>query len=115
MNIFGKPERFGRFPPRRARPVGRHGGGKPGMIAAIALIDIFDHLIAPRMFEIDIDIRRLAPLRRDEAFEEEIRQMGLTSVIPIQKQTVELAADPRPWQRMSRERAKWTRLRTVRK
>ena len=30
---------------------------------------------------------------------------GSTSVMPRQKHTAELAAEPRPWQRMPRERA----------
>jgi hypothetical protein len=40
---------------------------------------------------------------------------GSTSVMPRQKQTAELAADPRPWQRMPRERANSTMSWTVRK
>jgi hypothetical protein len=41
---------------------------------------------------------------------------GFTSVTPRQKQTAELAADPRPWQRMpASSRAKRTMSQTVRK
>src|SRR3546814_9449722 len=40
---------------------------------------------------------------------------GSTSVMPRQKQTAELAAEPRPWQRMPSERAKRTTSSTVRK
>ena len=40
---------------------------------------------------------------------------GSTLVIPRQKQTAELAAEPRPWQRMSRSRQKRTISTMVRK
>ena len=40
---------------------------------------------------------------------------GSTDVIPRQKQTAELAALPRPWQRIPRLRAKRTMSWTVRK
>ena len=48
-----------------------HGGGQPGAVAAIAFIDPLDHLFAPFVFEIDVDIRRLAAFLRDEAFEDQ--------------------------------------------
>ncbi len=40
---------------------------------------------------------------------------GSTSVMPRQKHTAEFAAEPRPWQRMCRERANRTMSCTVRK
>ena len=40
---------------------------------------------------------------------------GSTSVMPSAKQTAELAAEPRPWQRIPCERAKRTMSCTVRK
>jgi hypothetical protein len=40
---------------------------------------------------------------------------GSTSVMPSAKQTAELAAEPRPWQRIFRLRAKRTMSYTVRK
>ena len=43
-----------------------------GAIAAIALVDILDHLLAPLMLEIDIDVGRLLALLRDEALEQKI-------------------------------------------
>ena len=60
------------------------------------------------MLEIHVDVRRLAPLLRDEPFEQQVIARGV-------KQTAELAADPRPWQRMSFDRAKRTIEFTVRK
>ena len=40
------------------------------MVAAIVAIDELDHLLAALVLEIDVDVGRLAPLRRDEAFEQ---------------------------------------------
>ena len=40
---------------------------------------------------------------------------GSMAVMPSTKQMAELAALPRPWQRIPRERAKRTRSQTVRK
>ena len=57
---------------RRAAAIGDDGGGDAGAVAAVAAIDILDHLLAPLMLEIDVDVRRLLPLRRDEALEQEI-------------------------------------------
>jgi hypothetical protein len=41
-------------------------------VAAIALIDVLDHDLAPLMLEIDIDVRRLAAIGRDKTLEQEI-------------------------------------------
>ncbi len=46
------------------------------MIAAVFAIDVLDHLLAPLMLEIDVDIRWLAPFRRDETLEQEIDAAG---------------------------------------
>ena len=48
------------------------GGDDRGAVAAIAAVDILHHLLAPRMLEIDVDIRRLQPLLGDEALEQEV-------------------------------------------
>ena len=48
-----------------------HHRRQPRAVAAIAVIDPLDHLFAPFMFEIDVDIRRLATLLRDEAFKDQ--------------------------------------------
>src|SRR5260221_7024066 len=41
-------------------------------MAAIAIVNVLDDLLAPVMLEVDVDVGRLAPLRRDEALEQEI-------------------------------------------
>ncbi len=50
-----------------ARAVVDDRGGDAGALAAIAFVDVLDHLLAPFMLEIDVDIGRLLALRRDEA------------------------------------------------
>ncbi len=37
-----------------------HGRGDPGAVAAVFLVDVLDHLLAPLMLEIDVDVGRLA-------------------------------------------------------
>ncbi len=39
---------------------------------AVGVVDPLDHLLAPLVLEIDIDVRRLAPLLRDEALEQQV-------------------------------------------
>ena len=115
-DVVGEAENLGRLADRRARAIGRHRRGQAGALAAVARVDVLDHLLAPFVLEIDVDVGRLVALGRDEALEQKIEaSAGSTSVIPRQKQTVELAAEPRPWQRMPRERAKRTMSCTVRK
>ena len=65
-------ERLADLAHRRAAAIGDYGGGDAGAVAAVAAIDILDHLFTPLMLEIDVDVRRLLPLRRDEAFEQEV-------------------------------------------
>ena len=49
---------------------------KPGAVAAVALIDPLDHLLAPLVFEIHVDVGWLAPMARDEAFEHHADHVG---------------------------------------
>ena len=65
-------ERLSHLAHRRAPAIGDDRRGQPGAVAAVAGIDILDHLFAPLMLEIDVDIGRLLPLRRDEALEQKI-------------------------------------------
>ena len=43
-----------------------------GALAAIALIDVLDDLLAPLVFEIHVDVRWLAALRGNEALEQQV-------------------------------------------
>ncbi len=49
-----------------------HGGGDAGAVAAIFGVNVLDHLLAPLMLEIDVDVGRLLALLADEAFEQQI-------------------------------------------
>jgi hypothetical protein len=59
-----------------------HRRGQAGALAAIALIDPLDHLLAAFVFEIHVDIRRFAALLGDEALEDQGDRSGGTSVMP---------------------------------
>ena len=52
-------------------------GRKAGAIAAIFVVDVLDHLFAPLVLEIDVDIRRLAALFGDEAVEQKLIARGI--------------------------------------
>ncbi len=49
-----------------------HGRADCGALAAIALVDILDHLLAPLVLEIDVDVGRFVAVGGDEALEQEL-------------------------------------------
>lgn len=53
-----------------------HGGGQPGAVATIAVIDPLDHLFAALVLEVHVDIGWLATFLRDEALEDEGDGLG---------------------------------------
>ena len=53
------------------------GGGDAGALAAVFPVDVLDDLLAPLVLEVDIDVGRLAPLRRDETLEQQIGAVGI--------------------------------------
>ena len=44
----------------------------PARVAAVAAVDVLDHLLAALVLEVHVDVGRLAPLARDEALEQEV-------------------------------------------
>ena len=72
MTSSERPKTLADFADRRARAIGDHGGGEAGALAPVAVIDILDHLLAPLVLEIDVDVGRLVALGRDEALEQKI-------------------------------------------
>src|SRR5208337_2606847 len=76
-HIGRKAERFASLAHRSARPVANDGGSKACAMPAEAVIDILDHLLAPLMLEIHVDIGRLIARVRDEALEKEVRAGGI--------------------------------------
>ena len=49
-----------------------HRGAKPGAVAPVFVIDVLDHLLAPLMLEIHVDIGRLFALFADETFKQQV-------------------------------------------
>ena len=71
-HVVGEAEHFRRLADRRAGAVGDDRRGEAGALAPVALVDVLDHLLAPLVLEIDVDVGRLVALGRDEALEQEI-------------------------------------------
>ena len=49
-----------------------HGRRDPGAVAAVFLVDVLDHLLAPLVLEIDVDVGRLLALLGNEALEQQV-------------------------------------------
>ena len=75
--VLGQAEGLADLAHRRARAVGDDGRGEAGAIAAVFLVDVLHHLLAPLVLEIDVDVGRLVALGGDEALEEEIGALGI--------------------------------------
>src|SRR5208283_5823826 len=71
-DVVREAENLGRLADRRTRAIGRHSGGQSGAFAPVAPVDVLDHLLAPFVLEVDVDVRRLVAFRRYEALEKEI-------------------------------------------
>ena len=68
----GDPERPADLPHGRPAAIAddvRHHGG---VVAAVLPVDVPDHLLAPRMHDVEVDVGRLAPLARQEPLEQQI-------------------------------------------
>ncbi len=72
-----KPEGLADLADGRAAAIADHGGGDAGALTAVFAVDVLDDLLAPLVFEIDVDVGRLAPLGRDEALEQEVGAVGI--------------------------------------
>ncbi len=70
-HILAQPHCLAHLADRHARAVVDHGGAQPGAVAAIALVYMLDHFLAPLMLEIDIDVGRLVAVLGDEAVEQQ--------------------------------------------
>ena len=75
--ILRKTEDLADLAERRARAVGDDGRGKAGAVAAVFLVDVLHHLLAPFVLEIDVDVGRLVAFGRDEALEKKIGDVGI--------------------------------------
>ena len=71
-DVLGQAQNLADFADGAARAVMHDGGADRRAMAAVAPVDVLDHLLAPLMLEIDVDIGRLAAVLGNEAGEQEI-------------------------------------------
>ena len=71
-HFLGQPERLARLAEREPGPEVDYRRGERGAVPAPPLVHVLDHLLPAFVLEVDVDVRRLAPLLRYEAFEQEV-------------------------------------------
>ena len=71
-DVFAQAHDLADFADRRARAVMDDRRGDPGAVAAVFVVDVLDHFLAPLMLEIDVDVGRLAALLGNEALEQQV-------------------------------------------
>ncbi len=71
-HVLRQPHRLADLADRPARAVMNDGGADRGALAAVTLVDVLDHLLAPLVLEIDVDVGRLVAVLRDEAGEQQL-------------------------------------------
>ena len=67
-----------------ARAVADDRGGDAGPVAAVFGVDVLDHLLAPLVLEIHVDVGRLVARGGNEALEQQVVRAGSTAVTPRQ-------------------------------
>ena len=70
-DILGQAQNLADFADGAARTVMHDGRADRGAMVAVAFVNVLNHLFAPLVFEIDVDIGRLVAVRRNEAGEQE--------------------------------------------
>ena len=75
--VVGQPERLADLADRAAAAIADDRRGEVGVVAAVFLVDVLDHLLAPLVLEIDVDVGRLLALLGDEALEQEVDLLGI--------------------------------------
>ena len=71
-DILGQTHRFADLADRHARAIMDDRGAQPGAVAAVFPVEVLDHLLAPFVLEIDVDIGRLLALFGNEAVEQQL-------------------------------------------
>ncbi len=71
-HVFRQAHRLADLADRHARAVVDHRGAQARAVAAVLLVDVLDHLLAPLVLEIDVDVGRLAAFLGDEAVEQQL-------------------------------------------
>src|SRR5262249_17787592 len=72
--VLRQAEDLADFADGRATAVGDHGRADARALATITAIDVLDHLLAPFVLEIDVDVGRLVAVGGNEAFEQKVVQ-----------------------------------------
>ena len=67
-----EPQRDAHLAHGRPRPVRHEIGDHPGVLGAVAAVDVLDDLLPPRRREVDVDIRVGRPALVDEPLEQEV-------------------------------------------
>ena len=75
--VFRQAQGLADVADRRAAAIGDDGGGNAGALAAIFVVDVLDHLLAPLVLEVDVDVGRLVALRGDEALEQQVSRVRI--------------------------------------
>ncbi len=71
-DVLGQSQNLADFADGAARAVMHDGCADRGAMAAVAPVDVLDHLLAPLVLEIDVDVGRLAAVLGNEAGEQKI-------------------------------------------
>ena len=75
--VLGQAERLADIAQRALGAIADDGRAEGGVVAAIGVEDPLHDDLAPLVLEIDVDVRRLAPLLRDEALEQQVVALGI--------------------------------------
>src|SRR5262245_59340041 len=75
--VLGQAEDLADFADGGATAVGNHGRGDARPLAAVSTIDVLDHLLAPFVLEIDVDVGWLVAVGGNEALEQKIVQVRI--------------------------------------
>ena len=68
---LGNAQHLAHVANRGARPVADEVGHHGGVAAAVLEVDVLDHLFAPLVLDVEVDVGRLGPLTGEEPLEEQ--------------------------------------------
>ncbi len=76
-HVLGQPHGLADLADRAPRAIMNDSGADRRTVLAVAAVDVLDHLLAPLVLEIDVDVGRLVAVLRDEACEQELALVGV--------------------------------------
>ena len=91
-----QPDRLRHLPHRRARPVGDHVRHLRGALAPVLRVDVLDHLLAPLVLDVEVDVGWAVTLEREEPLEQqpERNRVGLGDAERVADRAVRRAPPP---------------------